>query len=146
MGLSEYLMEWIQQYPEVRERLGTVLSRGVPEPHKIQGIGAGFVPEVLQIDLIDEVIPVVGFDEKQYFSVIILSMAYFIKRNRLTTVKKLALTVYQNHRTDPTAGVPDPIENKTNPDFLGIGFITMSKQPYDFISVSIYLNYNATSV
>lgn len=57
-GVGEYLKE---QKPEVRivalEPAGSpVLSEGTPGAHKIQGIGAGFVPEVLNTSVYDEIV------------------------------------------------------------------------------------------
>ena len=39
-----------------------VLSKGVAGPHKIQGIGAGFVPDTLDTKIYDEIIPVSNED------------------------------------------------------------------------------------
>lgn len=50
------------QVVAVEPRTSSVLTGGLPGPHKIQGIGAGFVPEVLNREVIDEVIPVADED------------------------------------------------------------------------------------
>ncbi len=60
-GVGEYLREHVN--PELRivavePRGSAVLSGGPPGPHRIQGIGAGFVPRVLNRELLDEVMVV----------------------------------------------------------------------------------------
>ena len=66
-GTGEYLKS---QNPNVRvvaaePAASAVLSGRAPGPHKIQGIGAGFVPDVLDREVIDEIIPVSDDDAIQ---------------------------------------------------------------------------------
>ena len=63
-GVSEYIKPLKPTFKAVAvEPFGSpVLSGGKPGPHKIQGIGAGFVPEVLNTDIIDEIIQVTDDD------------------------------------------------------------------------------------
>jgi cysteine synthase A len=59
-GIAEVLKERNSDFKAVAVEPASspVLSGGQPGPHKIQGIGAGFVPDVLRTDLIDEIIRV----------------------------------------------------------------------------------------
>jgi cysteine synthase A len=59
-GMSEYIKPRKPSFKAiaVEPAESPVLSGGKPAPHKIQGIGAGFVPSILRRDYVDEVITV----------------------------------------------------------------------------------------
>ena len=67
-GVGEYLKSKNPNVKVVAVEPATsaVLSTGVPGPHKIQGIGAGFVPDVLNTKIYDEIIPVSNEDAFEY--------------------------------------------------------------------------------
>ena len=63
-GVGEYLKS---KNPDVKiiavePASSPVLSKGTAGPHKIQGIGAGFVPDILNTSIYDEIIPVENDD------------------------------------------------------------------------------------
>lgn len=66
-GVAEYIKPLKPQFKAVAVEpyASPVLSGGKPGPHKIQGIGAGFIPDVLRLDLVDEVIRVRDEDAMQ---------------------------------------------------------------------------------
>jgi len=59
-GVSEYIRPRKPSFKAiaVEPKESPVLSGGAPGPHKIQGIGGGFIPDILRTDYIDEVIQV----------------------------------------------------------------------------------------
>lgn len=63
-GVGKYLKSRLPKVKvvAVEPKSSAVLSTGVAGPHKIQGIGAGFVPKVLDTDIYDEIIPVENED------------------------------------------------------------------------------------
>jgi cysteine synthase A len=66
-GVAQYIKPLKPQFKAVAVEPANspVLSGGKPGPHKIQGIGAGFIPDVLKLDLVDEVIQVKDEDAMQ---------------------------------------------------------------------------------
>jgi cysteine synthase A len=63
-GVTEYIRPKKPSFKAiaVEPKESAVLSGGTPNPHKIQGIGAGFIPEILRTDYISEVIQVSSED------------------------------------------------------------------------------------
>jgi cysteine synthase len=66
-GVGEVLKERLRNIMlvAVEPKDSPVLSGGAPGPHPIQGIGAGFVPRVLNTEIIDRIVPVEYKDAKQ---------------------------------------------------------------------------------
>jgi len=63
-GVSEYIRPRKPSFKAVavEPKESAVLSGGAPSPHKIQGIGAGFIPEILRTDYISEIVQVSSDD------------------------------------------------------------------------------------
>lgn len=66
-GVAQYIKPLKTQFKAIAVEPfnSPVLSGGKPGPHKIQGIGAGFIPSVLKLDLVDEIIKVKDEDAMQ---------------------------------------------------------------------------------
>jgi cysteine synthase A len=66
-GITEYIKPLKPEFQAIAVEPfnSPVLSGGSPGPHSIQGIGAGFIPTILRLDLIDEVIKVKDQDAKE---------------------------------------------------------------------------------
>lgn len=71
-GVGEYLKSKNDKIEIIAVEPATspVLSQGKPGPHKIQGIGAGFVPEILNTKIYDSVVPVDNDDAFEYVKLI----------------------------------------------------------------------------
>lgn len=67
-GVGEYLKSKNDKIEIIAVEPATspVLSQGKPGPHKIQGIGAGFVPEILNTKIYDSVVPINNDDAFEY--------------------------------------------------------------------------------
>jgi cysteine synthase A len=66
-GIAEYIKPLKPEFEAIAVEPfnSPVLSGGSPGPHTIQGIGAGFIPSILRLDLVDEVIKVKDEDARE---------------------------------------------------------------------------------
>src|SRR4030066_543331 len=66
-GVAQYIkpLKPVFKAIAVEPAASPVLSGGVKGPHKIQGIGAGFIPDVLELSLVDEIVQVTDEDAIQ---------------------------------------------------------------------------------
>ena len=95
-GTGKYLKE---KNPNVKivavePKTSAVLSTGVAGPHKIQGIGAGFVPDTLDTKIYDEIIPVANEDAFQTGAEVVKADGVFVGISSgaaLYAAKQLAL-------------------------------------------------------
>ena len=95
-GVGEYLKS---KNPNIKivavePETSPVLSKGVAGPHKIQGIGAGFVPDTLNTSIYDEIIPVANEDAFKTGAEVVKSDGVFIGISSgaaLYAAKQLAL-------------------------------------------------------
>ena len=79
-GVGEYLKS---KNPNIKivavePETSPVLSKGVAGPHKIQGIGAGFVPDTLNTSIYDEIIPVANEDAFKTGAEVVKSDGVFV--------------------------------------------------------------------
>ena len=67
-GVGRYLKEHVPgvKVVAVEPQSSAFLSTGVAGPHKIQGIGAGFAPDVLDKGIYDEILPISNEDAFEY--------------------------------------------------------------------------------
>ena len=99
-GVGEYLKS---QNPDVKivavePETSAVLSTGKAGPHKIQGIGAGFIPNTLDTKVYDEVIPVSNEDSFEYSK-------YIAKRGRCAGRYFFRSGIKGSHRSGKKTGV-----------------------------------------
>ena len=132
-GVGEYLKE---KNPEVKivavePASSPVLSKGTPGPHKIQGIGAGFVPEVLNTKVYDEVIAIENddaFEEGRAFAV---SEGLLVGISSGAALKAASILAARPENKGKTivALLPDPVTDICQPHCLTINYNVVMKEP-----------------